>query len=350
MSVYALIMAGGEGKRFWPLSSKENPKQFLPLINDRSLIRNTFDRISGLIKKENIFVVTTKEYAEKTVKHLPELNKKNILAEPEGKNTGPCIYYGSNVISDLDNDAVVVVLPADHVIGDEKKFLSTLKYAIRICCKEISGNEFPLVTLGIKPTRPDTGYGYIKRSGEIFNNGRYSAYIISSFTEKPDLSRAKKYLKSGNYSWNSGIFIWKASSILHEFYSFYPEWKKYRDYNFYDKSDLRKYYNDVEAGPVDKMILEKSTNTLVIPVDFGWSDIGTWQSLDQYMRKDLYENIIRGNVESLDTRGSMIICNDKPIITIGLKDVVIVDSDQGILVINKNDSQEIKELVEKLSS
>lgn len=350
MSVYALIMAGGEGKRFWPLSSKESPKQFLQLIDDGSLIRNTFDRISGLIKKENIFVVTTKDYAQKTAKHLPELNKKNILAEPEGKNTGPCIYYGSKVISDLDKDAVVVVLPADHAIAYKRKYLSTLKYAIRISCEDISGGEYPLVTLGIKPTRPDTGYGYIKQSEQIFESDKFSAYRVSSFTEKPDLKNAKKYLKNGNYCWNSGIFIWKASAILSEFYSFYPHWEKYSDYNFSNNSDLGKYYKKVESGPVDKMILEKSKNTLVIPARFGWSDIGTWLSLDQYMRKNLSENIIRGNVHTLDTLGSMIISKDKPIITIGIKDIVVVDSDQGILVINKNDSQQIKKLIEKLSS
>jgi mannose-1-phosphate guanylyltransferase len=206
------------------------------------------------------------------------------------------------------------------------------------------------VTLGIKPTRPDTGYGYIKQSEKMFESGRTAAYRVSSFTEKPDLKNAKKYLKNGSYCWNSGIFIWKASAILSEFYSFYPHWEKYRDFSFNDKPALRKYYKNVESGPVDKMILEKSKNALVIPVDFGWSDIGTWQSLDQYMRKNLSENIIRGNVHTLDTLGSMIISKDKPIITIGIKDVVVVDSDQVILVINKNDTQQIKKLIEKLSS
>jgi mannose-1-phosphate guanylyltransferase len=302
------------------------------------------------LNKENIFVVTTKDYAKKTAKHLLELNKKNILAEPEGKNTGPCIYYGSKVISDLDSGAVVVVIPADHAIADTTKYLDTIKYAIKISSKKMPGEQYPLVTLGIKPTRPDTGYGYIKQKGEIFESGRFKTYRVSSFTEKPDLKSAKKYLKSGNYYWNSGIFIWKVSSILQQFYSFYPHWGKYDNYNFYDKQDLEKFYKKVEPGPVDKMILEKSKNTLVIPSEFGWSDIGTWQSLDQYMREDISENIIRGSVHTLDTEGSLIISNDKPIITIGIKDAVVVDSDKGILVINKNDSQLIKKVIEKLGS
>ncbi|NIP37549.1 MAG: mannose-1-phosphate guanylyltransferase [Candidatus Dadabacteria bacterium] len=348
MSVYALIMAGGGGKRFWPMSSKESPKQFLRLINDKSLIRNTFNRLTGLIDKENIFVVTTKDYKNKTAKHLPEICKKNILAEPEGKNTGPCIYYGSKVIYDTDRDAVIVVLPADHAISNNRKFLSTLKNAIRLSSKEIKKNVYPLVTLGIKPTRPDTGYGYIKKSAQLSGGGAYPAYKVSKFTEKPDATTARRYIKSGSYFWNSGIFIWKASSILAEFSTYYPGWDKYSDYNFSSKRALTRYYNEVDSGPVDKMILEKSKNTVVIPADFPWSDIGTWESLDQYLRENMDENIIRGNVKSLDAKSSLIISRDKPIITIGIKDLVVVDSADGILVINKKDSQKVKQITEKL--
>ncbi|NIP31250.1 MAG: hypothetical protein GTN99_07695, partial [Candidatus Dadabacteria bacterium] len=177
----------------------------------------------------------------------------------------------------------------------------------------------------------------------------YRVYKVSSFTEKPGLGAAKRYIRSGNYFWNSGIFIWKASSILSEFGYHCPQWDKYSGYNFNDKAQLNKYYNEVKPGPVDKMIMEKSKNTVVIPVDFEWSDIGTWQSLDEYLRKGKAQNIIRGDVYSLDTKSSLII-GTKPVITIGVKDMVIVDSNEGLLVINKNSSQHLKQLIQKLSN
>ncbi|HSG31318.1 MAG TPA: sugar phosphate nucleotidyltransferase [Thermodesulfobacteriota bacterium] len=348
MSLYALIMAGGEGKRFWPLSSKDNPKQFLNLTGDNSLLRNTYERICGLVKNENIFVVTTKNYVNKTAKHLPELNKNNILAEPVGKNTGPCIYYGSNIISDLDKDAVIVVLPADHAISNKNKFLSTLKYAIKICSKPLFKDNYPLVTLGIKPTRPDTGYGYIKKNDRIHGTTRHSTYTVSQFTEKPDGPKAERYIKTGKYFWNSGIFVWKASSILKEFSIHCPQWDSYSHYDFCNKSLLGDYYKKIIAGPVDKMILEKSKNTVVIPASFEWSDIGTWQSLDEYLRKNSNENIQRADSYSLDCSSNMIIGGKKPVVTIGVNDLIVVDSKQGILVINKNESQKVKHIAEKL--
>lgn len=345
MSVYALIMAGGEGKRFWPLSSRDNPKQFLRLTNERSLLQNTYDRISAFVENKNIYVITTKDYARKTTEHLPQLDKKNILSEPVGKNTGPCVYYGCKVISDLDEDAVVVVLPADHAISNKRKFINTLKYGIKISHRIINRGQTPLVTLGIKPTRPDTGYGYIKK-GKIFQSaGKNSAFSVLGFTEKPDIKRAIRYYRDSSYLWNSGIFIWKTSAILSEYERHYSHWKDYLKRN--NNRQVSVFYKNSESGPVDKMILEKSSNSVVVPADFGWSDIGTWQSLDEYLRSNPKENITSGDVRTADTSSCLIMSSDRPVLTIGVKDLVIVNSRNGIMVINKNESQKIKELLDK---
>lgn len=343
-------MAGGEGKRFWPMSSKKRPKQFLSLLGKKSLIRYTVDRLSSFIALSNIYIVTTNEYKEETSKLLPEIAKDNILAEPVGKNTGPCVFYGARVINNLDKDSVLIVLPADHAIEDEKEFIEVLNYAAEASCNKLQNGSYPLITLGVKPVRPDTGYGYIEKSNNLIdNNNKYSLFKVASFKEKPDIKIASQYLKSGIHLWNSGIFIWKTRAILSEFSKHLTEWTKYLDYDFRNFSKLKEFYDNIDPGAIDKLILEKSQNTLVIPVDMGWSDIGTWQSLDDYQRNEIKENIIRGNVFCEDTTGSLIFSfSDKPLVTIGVKDLVIVDCKDGILIIDKKKSQEVKNIIDKV--
>lgn len=349
MSVYALIMAGGEGKRFWPLSSKLRPKQFLSLNGEKSLITQTYERINKIVDDDNIFVVTTKSYVRETQNHLPMLKPQNILAEPVGKNTGPCIYYGCRVIAELDKDAVVIVLPADHAIKQEEKFREALRYSIKIADEKMIKGSSPLITFGIKPGRPDTGYGYIESGGLIDRSDHFESYTISDFKEKPDEKLAKEYLKSGNYYWNSGIFVWKIDAILSEYSIHSSSWDKYAQANLSDPAQIIDFYDNIEAIPVDKQILEKSEKAIVIPVNFGWSDIGTWQSLDEFERTSPDENIVKGRVITEDTRNSFILSSgDRNIVTIGVDNLIIVESEDGLLVMDKQKSQLVRDVISKI--
>ncbi len=356
MKLYALIMAGGEGKRFWPLSSTERPKQFLPLIDERSMIRCTYDRIVPLIPRERIIVITTAQYADRTRTELPDVPETNIIIEPQGKNTAPCIAYGTLFIEARDKDAVVVVLPADHAIKDEKRFREVLGFAADVAAQKIAKGHKPLVTLGITPTSPETGYGYIKAlPKKLLESGSKAVHMVERFTEKPGIDSAREYLREGNYYWNSGIFVWQASSILAEFKSLLPEW--YRELESLSKkimTDLenegaKQFYDLVQSGPIDVLILEKSKNTVVIPVEFGWSDLGSWDALDNYLRQDGGEDIVRGNVELYGTESNLVISSRKPVAVLGVRGLVIVDTENGLLVLNKENSQDLKAVVDRVA-
>lgn len=351
-----MIMAGGEGKRFWPLSSKKKPKQFLSLTGEKSMIRQTVDRILPLIPADNVFVVTVDAYSEETRKHLPDIPRENVITEPVGKNTAPCIAYGTLAISKRFPDCVTVVLPADHAIGDDETFREVLEFACDAACVELDNEEFPLITLGIHPTSPETGYGYIKETKEaVFSIDDRRALRVERFTEKPDLKTAESFIEQGGYYWNSGVFVWVNSSILDEFSHLLPEWYA----QFGDISDsigspdelrsVTSFYEGIDAGSIDTLILEKSKNTLVIPVSFPWSDLGSWKSLDEYLRKDEDEVIARGETVAVDSSDCLIIGDGKPVAVVGVKDLVVVDSEDGILVLDKNRSQDVKKIVEELT-
>ncbi|KAB2833480.1 MAG: mannose-1-phosphate guanylyltransferase, partial [Candidatus Dadabacteria bacterium] len=226
MNMYALIMAGGEGKRFWPLSSREKPKQFLSLTGDRSLIRQTVDRVLPLIPIENIFIVTVARYAEETLTHIPELPLRNLVLEPEGKNTAPCIAYGTLRIEKKAGEAVVVVLPADHAVGDDEGFRDSVKFAALAAGARLGDGRYPIITLGVTPTSPETGYGYIKAGKDVIESAdHFKALDVIRFSEKPDHETALAFLREGGYYWNSGVFVWKTSSIISEFEEILPEWR-----------------------------------------------------------------------------------------------------------------------------
>ena len=356
MDIYALIMAGGEGKRFWPLSSPNKPKQFLSLTGEKSLVRQTVDRVLPLIPIEKVFIVTVARYAEETLRHIPELPESNLVLEPEGKNTAPCIAYGTLRIKDSAGDPVVVVLPADHAVGDDEGFRSVLGFAGATASLDIGDGKYPLITLGVRPTTPETGYGYIKSSQKAVSSaGAFSAYKVERFTEKPDLTTAQGFIKEGGYYWNSGVFVWKASSILTEFLSILPDWHKHFDEiseNIGKPSEdaaVSSFYKGIEPGSIDKLIMEHSVNTVVIPVDFPWSDVGSWKALDEFMRKDGDENVIRGKAVTVDTSGCLVFGSERVIALVGVKDIVVVDSGDGILILDKEKSQDVKKVAEELS-
>ena len=354
MNLYAIIMAGGEGKRFWPLSTKERPKQFLKLLGDKSLIRQTVDRVLPLIPIENIFIVTIKTYAEETLKHLPELPPENLILEPVGRNTGPCIAYGSLKISALDPDSVTVVLPADHAIGNEDEFRRVLRFACEASNSELEEGGRPLITLGVKPLSPETGYGYIKAGGrEVISSNGLVVLNVLNFTEKPDAPTAREFLNDGDYFWNSGMFVWKTSSILEEFDSILPEWSGYLSEISADLGKPREsesvsgFYSDVESGSIDELILERSQKTLVIPVDFPWSDVGSWKALYDYLSSG-DENILRGNAITLGSSSCMIMGSERTVALVGVSDLVVVDTRDALLVLNRDSSQEVKKILEEL--
>jgi len=356
MEMYALIMAGGEGKRFWPLSSRNKPKQFLSLTGEKSMIRQTVDRILPVIPIENVFVVTVGRYAEETLKHIPELPEENLILEPEGKNTAPCIAYGALRIKGSSHDPVTVVLPADHAVGDDEAFREVLRFAGDTACVKLESGDYPLITLGVTPTMPETGYGYIKAGdGVIAASDGFRALKVKRFAEKPDLQTALGFLKEGGYYWNSGVFVWKTSSIISEFSKILPGWYEYFDNmsNSMGKPDEKAavslFYKGIEPGSIDKLILERSRNTVVIPVNYPWSDVGSWKTLDEFLRKDGDDNIFHGEGVSVDSSGCLVFGDEKVIALVGVRDIVVVDSKDGVLILNKEKSQEVKRVVEELS-
>ncbi len=355
MELVALIMAGGEGKRFWPLSTKSNPKQFLSLAGEKSLLRQTVDRILPLIPIENIYIVTGEVYADQTMEHIPELPGGNLILEPVGKNTAPCIAYGELVIKKNKGDSVTVVLPADHVIGNDREFRDAINFASDMAYNKLDDGDFPLITFGVSPTTAETGYGYIEASdSEIGSSEDFTAYRVEKFTEKPDLDTAKSYVEHGGYYWNSGIFVWKTEAILSAFAEIVPAWHEAFDQvadaigSSSEKDAVINFYDLVEFGSIDKVILEHSRNTGVIPISFPWSDIGSWCALDQYLRKEGQENLIKGKVISMDSKGCMVLGSEKLLALVGVDDLVVVESGDSILILNKQNSQDVKKVVEEI--
>lgn len=355
MNLYALIMAGGEGKRFWPLSTKETPKQFLSLVGDKSLIRQTVDRVLPLIPIEKVFIVTLEAYREQTLEHIPELPRENLILEPEGKNTAPCIAYGSLKINAKDPDSVTAVLPADHAIGDDEAYREALSFAYKASLQKLANGDAPLITLGVEPRSPETGYGYIKSGKEeISSSNGLKVFKALEFTEKPELETAKGFLREGGYLWNSGMFIWKTESILNEFSKYLPDW--YAQFGGISENigkpeeaaSALGFYSNISGGSIDKLILESSLNTLVVPVSFPWSDVGSWGALFEYLSGEKEENILPANALSYGSSSCMVMGKDRTVALVGVKDLIVVDTEEALLVLNKEDSQDVKKIVEEL--
>ena len=304
----ALIMAGGKGTRFWPLSTEEKPKQFLNLIGEDTMIQMTVDRILPIIPMERIFICTGERYVNIVKEQLPSLPEKNIIVEPEGRNTAPCIALSALVIEKYYKNATMAVLPADHLIKDEEGFRNIV----------LSGEEFlinnpnAIVTLGMKPNRPEVGYGYIKTGA----NDTSKIKKVEKFVEKPNLNTAKEYLKDGSYLWNGGMFIWKTENILNEIKRYIPNtYEALKDISTVEECLLKTLINEkyvkTDSISIDYAILEKSTEVYVIPSEFGWDDIGTWQSVERYREKDKNNNIITDTVKVIDSQSNMVVNNEK---------------------------------------
>ncbi|MBI1838472.1 MAG: mannose-1-phosphate guanylyltransferase [Flavobacteriia bacterium] len=342
---YCIIMAGGVGSRFWPMSTPQCPKQFLDVLGiGKTLIQMTFERLLNVAPKENIYVVTNAKYFDLVKQQLPQLTDEQILTEPLRKNTAPCIAYASAKIYSKNKKATLVVAPSDHLILKEDNFTQTLKIAM-----DVANNEDRLVTLGIKPTRPDTGYGYIEFSeeGEILP-GQVNA--VKHFREKPSREMAELFLKSGNYYWNSGIFIWRATSILGALEKFKPDLHQLfaGDLSFYNTSEeqakINQCFEDCEDISIDFAVMENAKNTDVVLANFDWSDLGTWGSLFTHLDKDYNGNAVIGeNVHIINSTNCIVnLPNNKLALIEGLNDYIIVESDNMLMILNKNDEQNLK--------
>lgn len=343
---YVAIMAGGIGSRFWPMSRTDFPKQFLDILNTgRTLIQGTFDRFALFIPIENIYIVTTEKYKQIVIDQLPDLPIENILCEPSRKNTAPCIAYISYKLQQINPAANLICAPADHIILETENF--------KIKCLEalyFTANNQALVTLGIKPTHPNTGYGYIQYEPQSISD---NVFKVKTFTEKPDKELAKTFISSGDFLWNAGIFVWQIKNIIQAFEIFLPELHEVFDaekdsFNTSaEKEAIERIYPQCVNISIDYGVMEKANNVYIIPSSFGWSDLGTWASAYDNLEKDYFENAVAGsNVMIIDATKNIIHANNKKLVLVqGLDDFIVVDTEDVLLICKKDKEQAIKEYV-----
>jgi mannose-1-phosphate guanylyltransferase len=346
---FAILMAGGVGSRFWPVSTNEFPKQFHDMLGTgETLIQKTFSRLSKLIPAENILILTNERYNNLVLQQLPQVNQDQVLLEPAMRNTAPCILYASLKIKKMNPDAVMVVAPSDHWIEDETSFVNNLQTAFDFC-----ENENALMTLGIQPTFPNTGFGYI----EYDKSDENSIKKVSQFREKPDYETAKSFLQAGNFVWNAGIFIWSAKAITEAFEQFHPQMNALFNeglpvYNTNaEKAFIENNYSLAENISIDYAVMEKADNVYVLPATFDWNDLGTWGSLYEKLPKDNQLNAVVNADVFLENATNNIIRTDakKLIIIDGLNDYIIVDKEDVLLIYPKGKEQEIKRITALVS-
>lgn len=345
---YAVIMAGGSGTRLWPASRTDKPKQFFSIDGKKSMLRHTAERISVLTGEENLLIVTGSKFVADTLNHIPFISRDQVIAEPAAKNTAPCIAAAAAKLLDADPDAVMIVLPADHHIEDADSFRNTIQQAVKAAQENDS-----LITIGIKPAYPETGYGYIETEAES-TGGSGTRYPVKSFTEKPDPETAADFLVSGRYLWNSGMFVWKASAIMNAFKEYQPEiYEQARNLadSGFNESSLISYYSACPSVSIDYGILERAGNIEVIPADFGWSDIGSWKSVFNLKTSGGKKNVaMANNVIFEDSQSNLAYSksNNKLIVFSGVENICLVETEDAILVLNMDHAQEVKPIVEKL--
>ena len=341
----ALIMAGGKGTRFWPISTENKPKQFLNLIDDKTMLQATIERLEDLINIDHIFVCTGVQYIGIIKEQLPNLPEKNIIIEPTGKNTAPCILLSLLYIKQIYMDANVVVLPSDHKINNKKEFLKILSVANKF----VDDTFESIVTIGIEPNRPETGYGYINFSDNIEKIDNYQIKKVRCFVEKPNLNIAKEYLDKGTYLWNAGMFVFNCKFMIEEFkrlsnqmYQILSTLPAIEDENYMEV--LEKKYSLCESISIDYAIMEKSKHIFVIPGDFGWDDIGSWKALERYIKKDENNNIFKGKVNNFNSKNNIAYSKKKEIILLDINELFVIEADDKIVVGKKESISKVYEL------
>ena len=348
--MFAVIMAGGQGTRLWPLSRIKKPKQLQALASEKTMIRETYERLLPKFKPEQIVVSTSPSFLDDIKKELNELPKENFIVEPFLMGTAAACGFVSKVLNLRDKNSSVIFLPSDHIISDKVEFINVLNFSESLI------NKYPkhILTIGINPTKPDVGLGYIQMDQQIESNKELKAFSVKRFVEKPDLPTAQKYVSSWDYLWNAGIFVWKTDHILNLFKENLPKTYKALDIigkaigSENEKKVIEKEYAKVEDTTIDYGIMEKTKDILVIPADFGWSDVGSWGTLLEVLSKTHGTDVItRGHHIGVDNKNCMVLGNDKLIATVGLKDIVVIDTPDAMLICNSKESHKVKDLLKK---
>jgi len=351
--LFAIIMAGGSGTRFWPKSRRQRPKQLLNLHGDATMLQQTVARIAPLVPPERVFIITGADQAEATRAQLPQLPAANVVAEPCPRDTAPCVGLAAEIVAAQDPDGTMIVMPADHVIRPDELFLKTVKAAVSV----IDADPSALVTFGIRPTRPETGYGYIQRGELVETRDGLAVHRVVQFREKPDRDTAEQFLAAGSFAWNSGIFVWRARTILQEIGRHKPllgaalhrvgeAWGTEAGPDV-----LAAEFPEMERTPIDKAVMEKAANVKVLEVVYDWNDVGDWRALRPLLPADADGNAVQGDVIALDTRNSIVISDDGGLVaTLGLDDVVVVQSGKATLVARRDQLDKLKALVESLDA
>ena len=348
--MFAVIMAGGKGARFWPRSREKMPKHLLDIMGERTIIRETVDRIRPLVPPERILIVTGRNHAAELIRQLPEIPAENIIIEPVMRNTAPCIGLAALQIQKRVPDAVMLVLPSDHRIGDENAFRRVLAAAAQEAAEKDA-----IVTIGIRPTGPETGYGYIEQGDPLPDCGDAGTCGVRSIREKPPLERARAFLRQGCFLWNSGMFVWKASTILEEIRRFLPELHagltRIRESLGTSREEeiVGEVYSAQKAVSIDYGVMEKAGNVLVVPGDFGWSDLGSWDALWEISKKDENGNAVsRGSLIGIDACDSLVHSPGKLVALVGVRDLIVVETDDALLICGRGRSQDVRKVVEIL--
>ena len=340
-NTYVVIMAGGVGSRFWPYSRSYRPKQFIDILDTgHSLIQLTNNRFKSVCPQENIYVVTNDSYVDLVKSHLPELNDDQILSEPVGRNTAPCIAYASYKIASKNPEANIIVTPSDHMIFKEKEFVEVVELAV-----DAAASQDRIVTIGIKPSKPETGYGYIQFLPETGEQVKK----VKTFTEKPELELARKFLDSGDFVWNAGIFIWNASTIKSAFERFLPDMAELFEngkrvyYTEGENEFIKEVYSQCKNISIDYGVMEKAANVYVVEADFGWSDIGSWSTLHDLKEKDANHNVFEAKILAYDTSDCIVKGpGDKLIVVQGLKGYLVADIDNVLLICEKDNERQFR--------
>lgn len=349
VDTYFVIMAGGRGERFWPLSTERVPKPFVSLIAKKTLIELTVERAQRIVPIENVLIVLGREHLPVARACLPYLPHRNFIVEPVGRDTAPCIALAASIVRSRNPDAVMVVLPSDHFVPDEKNFTVLIKKAIRT-----ARDRDDLITIGITPDRPETGYGYIKRGEPVTLPHGLNCFAVDRYVEKPGITKARRYIREGGYYWNAGIFVWRAAVFLDALKAHMPEmhegitqFRKAVGSRQSKKADA--LFAALERISIDYGLMEKARNVLVIPATFSWDDIGTWTALHRVLPRDKDGNVVMGDAVVLDTSTSVVISGSKPVAVLGVSDIVIIASDNGILVCDASRVQDVRRVTQILS-